>query len=200
MPGPSATPAATPTAVPTIGAPGTQTGIAGVDGVISAVLNRDAAALSALMPLQAVPCTNAQGLGGPPSCPETASGYAPEGTLVRSFPYAVCEGEWTEDVLALAERLLEQSPRLYGVIQLRLAAPLFNDPYLQRPDYGVILEVMARFGGEDQPLGIMLQLRGGSVVYVLTLCFGPPEDFLKPGAFFADKYALILRGPAYRDS
>ena len=199
----TATPAATPTAIAPRAAPGTETGIAEVDGVIRAVLNRDTAALAALMPLQSVACTNASGAGGPPKCPETATGYAPEGTAVQAFPVLQCEGFWVEETGTLIRELVRANPELYGVVQLRFATPLFGEPHLPRPDYGVILSVSNPPGAPLDRRGIMLMLEDGVVAVAYYLCTGPPEAFLRkqpqPYLTYGDHSLVILRGPAYRD-
>src|SRR3546814_15675887 len=68
-----------------------RTGDADLDRIIEAIEERDIETLAPLVELPTVQCTNAQGLGGPPTCEEGM----PEGNELQVFPFSSCEGEWT---------------------------------------------------------------------------------------------------------
>ena len=125
-------PTATATAVPTprpgaATAPqGTQTGDAGIDQIIAALLAKDVATLARLYAPFAVPCTNGQGLGGPPKC-EHAPGTPPDGTPVRAIAGGNCEGGWGFDPLKMASAITEVSHHLFGVVRLDTPRPLHRE-------------------------------------------------------------------------
>ncbi|HSG41878.1 MAG TPA: hypothetical protein VLA72_01875 [Anaerolineales bacterium] len=66
----------------------TRTGIAEIDVVLDAVESNDPQEIRSLLHFINVPCTNADGLGGPPKCREKES----EGTVVEVFPFLGSEG------------------------------------------------------------------------------------------------------------
>jgi len=58
------------------------TGIAVVDALAHTIATKDLAAFADAIHYTEIPCTNAEGLGGPPPCPEGQ----PEGTVVAVLP------------------------------------------------------------------------------------------------------------------
>lgn len=82
-------PAPTPTATPG----GVDDDIAILHTIVSAVARGDRAALDELVALQSVPCTTAQGAGGPPKCEPGE----PDGTVVDVLALASCEGGWARE-------------------------------------------------------------------------------------------------------
>jgi hypothetical protein len=193
VPPATATPIATSTAFPTIEARGTRTGIAGVDAVIRAILERDAVALTALMPLQEVGCTNkVDAPGGPPPCPETETGYGPDGTRVKAFPSGSCSSGWSSDIAPLAS-VLTQGHHLFAVVQLRRSTPLYDDPGLLA-EYSVILEANAASSSG----AYIVLINGNDVIHVSAACGDRPEQILGLPSY-QNGPVLILRGPAYRD-
>src|SRR5690606_34627006 len=70
--------------------PGTRADIPAVDLVIEAVENGEAGTLASMVAPLSIPCGEAEGPGGPPSCPE---GTEP-GTPVEVLPAASCEREY----------------------------------------------------------------------------------------------------------
>lgn len=66
----------------------TKTGIRDVDNILAAVASGDPGRLYALVRYTAAPCTNADGLGGPPKCKAGEK----EGTMLEVLPYLGSEG------------------------------------------------------------------------------------------------------------
>jgi hypothetical protein len=188
-----------PTATATPNVPsGIQTGITLVDAVTKAVLDGDEEAFRGLIELREVPCTNEFGIGGPPKCRQAPGGGAPGGTPLAVFPLSVCELEWqTGETLDafLKDVFFSRQYLLYAVVRLDFKAPLFDEPYLPTPQYGVIFSY-------DRPeianRGVMVLLEADRVAYIDVLCDGAPEDFLKQHPLYSDKAELILLGPAFR--
>lgn len=127
-----------------------RTGNAGIDVVLAAVEARDAAKLASLAAVIDVGCTTAPGLGGPPKC---AVGQA-DGTVVRVFPVASCEGSFvqSDQLAALFTRVVtDADPQVYAVTSAKYPT---TEPYYPQGDYSVFLEK------ESTPVG------GGTVVSV----------------------------------
>ena len=111
---------ATPTPVVTQTAGGQQggstsapTGIAAVDRVIAAVQADDASKLAGQAKFEALACTTAQGLGGPPGCrPGEAAG-----TVVNVLFTSSCDGHYIrqDELGGLVNRFLEGEGKLAGV-------------------------------------------------------------------------------------
>jgi hypothetical protein len=192
-PGPSVVPPL-PTATPNVPS-GVQTDIASVDAVTKAALDGDVDAFRGLIQLREVPCTNEVGIGGPPKCWQAPGGAAPDGTPLAVFPLSVCELEWhTDETLDafLSDVFFSRRYELYGVVRFDFHAPLYDEPDLPTPEYGVILQY-------DRPeindRGAIVMLQGGRVVYLSVLCDGGPEDYLHHPQFVPAE--LILLGPAF---
>lgn len=107
---PTLTPTPVTSPTPSASAP---TGISSVDRAIAAVNDRDAARLASLFQLEALACTNAVGLGGPPQC---KPGEAP-GTMVNVLFTSSCDGHYLrqDEVASLAGRFVEDTGKLAGV-------------------------------------------------------------------------------------
>ena len=160
---PSPTAAATVSATPAASA--RRTGNVAVDSVLAAIEARDAAKLAALSAFVDAGCTTAQGLGGPPKC---KSGQA-EGTVVRVFPIAGCEGGYIEPTqlqTTLTQEISSQNPRVFAVTVARQSAN--PEPYFPLGDFSVFLEVKGATAH-----GVMLSLnQSGQIVNVWTGCAG----------------------------
>lgn len=111
-------PAADPTStsIPVSGHP--PIGVPQYDAIASAVTLGQFDEVAKAIGYIELECTNAQGLGGPPKCPEGEV----EGTVVKVLPLSACEGEYVPEsnVPGLLEQLLG-SAELY-------AAFSFADP------------------------------------------------------------------------
>ena len=190
-----ATPTATPSPTPRPGAEtapqGTQTYDPQLDLIISAVLGGNADALVLRYQTTIMPCTNAVSLGGPPKC-AYAPGPPTDGKPVAAIPVAGCEGGWAFDVREIAGLLVDAKPRLYGVVQFSTPQP----PYKKEPGYPLMdhLLLWEVVVGSNNPQGIALGLRNGSIVYQRATCGGPVQAILND----FDYYRVILRGPAYQ--
>jgi hypothetical protein len=186
---PSAPTPAPATPVPAPSQP--ETGIPAVDAVIEAVLAADPAQLAALIRFTETACTTAFDIGGPPKCfyytPEP-----PDGTLVRSFPLLTCELEWHADPMPFLTDLLSRQPQLYAVLDLDLQGPLFNEPYLPTPEYGVVI----RSESPNGVLGHLLMIEDGAVVGIDTAC-GASPDLLLDSKLYLNQFEVILEGPAF---
>ena len=192
----TASPSATPTPDGGDGLPIVDlTGEPALDAVIEIVRAGDVAGLAALMRLHEVKCTTVQGMGGPPKCWQdgSAPGEVPDGTVVASFPMAVCELEWQPDATVVANTMLEGPGEWYSAI--RLDGPLFggetffDEPYLPNPDHGLIFET---------PTGpVLFLLEGDAIVYASRFCGGDdPADFIDHPAYDA---TVTHRGPAWEN-
>jgi len=168
-----------------------------LDAVIEVVRDGDAAALAALMRPHEVKCTTVQGLGGPPKCWQdgSAPGEVADGTVVQSFPMAVCELEWQPDVSVAADTMLEEPGEWYAAVSVD--GPLFGgetffgEPYLPQPDSGLIAETATG--------AVLLLLDGDDVVYASRFCDaggGDPADFFDHPAY---DLTVTHRGPAWEE-
>jgi hypothetical protein len=191
-------PTATATAVPTprpgadTAPQGTQTGDAGIDAVLGAILAKDEATLSRLFAPFAVPCTTTQGLGGPPKC-EYVPGKPPEGTLVTVLATGGCEGGWAFDMQELASDVVGLAPELFAVIQAGATKPLYDEPGYPIVDHMIVAEFRPNPG---QRFAIRFSLARGRIVAMNSGCGQQPENLNLNRDLEA--YEVILRGPAYR--
>lgn len=199
IPFPTSAPAPTATSVPTP-RPGadsapqaTQTGDAGIDRIIAAVLAGDADAIESAFAFRLVPCTWATGLGGPPKC-EYAPGQPPEGTSVRSLAVSGCEGSWTHNGAEAATAVAGLKPELFAVLRWHQPPSRGVDSYWPSPDSQVLFEWNTPSG---RRASYMLGLEDGRIVLLGGGCGQPPEYELDR-APASGAYTVILRGPAYR--
>ncbi len=196
-PSPSATPTATDAPTPTPTGAADLTGEPALDAVIEVVRAGDTAALAALMRPHEVKCTTVQGMGGPPKCWQDGSpaGEVPDGTVVESFPMAVCELEWQPDVSVVASTMLDEPGEWYASVSVD--GPLFGgetffgEPYLPTPDSGLVI---------DTPSGpALLLVEGDNVVYASRFCDaggGDPAAFLEHPAY---DLTVTQSGPAWEE-
>ena len=116
-----------------------------------------------------VGCTNRDGLGGPPKCPEGVA----EGTIMEVFPVLGSEGSFTapEDMENLLTNTL-----LKGLYAVHRVTPGPNDePYYPVGEYAMLFERDIN----DVSLPIILRVLDGKVVR-MDFRFGvTPEDILK---------------------
>ena len=168
-----------------------------LDAVIEVVRAGDAAALAALMRPHEVKCTTVQGMGGPPKCWQdgSAPGEVPDGTVVQSFPMAVCELEWQPDVSVVGNTMLDGAGEWYAAVSVD--GPLFGgetffgEPYLPSPDHGLIAETTSG--------PVLLLLEGNAIVYASRFCDasgGDAADFLDHPAY---DLTVTHRGPAWAE-
>lgn len=134
---PTTEPVATsaPTAAPTdeTAAPTPRlSGVPEADAVIPTLLAHDAEAINELIHYNVIPCTTAEGLGGPPKCLEGET----EGTLVEAFPTLGAEGGHIRpDGMNMLISLLH-TDELYAVYEL--SDEVYADDAYPRGRYGVL--------------------------------------------------------------
>jgi hypothetical protein len=177
------------TPVPT----GTKSGIEAVDRVIDAVSRGDEDGLLALLRSQKTACTTQTGAGGPPKCRDAREELVPDGTLIDAFPLSSCELDWHADLRAIVQRIFEGQPRLYAVVAF--TGQLFNEPYLPQPTHAAVFDTRTPDG---RPVGLMLLIESGSVVYVDWMCDGSAESMLANHPIYTGRFTLVLEGPSYR--
>ena len=116
-----------------------------------------------------VGCTNQDGLGGPPKCPEGVA----EGTVMEVFPMLGPEGTFSNP--AEMENLLINTS-LKGLYAVYRVTPGPNDePYYPVGEYAMVFERDIN----DLPLPIILRVQDGKIVR-MDFRFGiSPEDLLK---------------------
>lgn len=128
------------------------TGIAEVDDVIAAVASGDRQRLISLIKYTSAPCTNAEGLGGPPKC---RAGEA-EGTVSEVLPFLSSEGHH------LRKDEIEQwqdvdATGLYAIY--RVAEQTAVEEYFPAGEYAVILK-------RPDGLATSLRIADGGIVRV----------------------------------
>ena len=133
-----------------------RTGIAEIDVVLDAVEGDNPQQLRDLFHFINVPCTNADGLGGPPKCRENES----EGALVEVFPFLGGEGSY------LHKENLDLWPgvdvkRLYAVY--RNSENVYSDETFPAGEYSIL------FLSEDDIPGTVLQITDGQIVRIDTV-------------------------------
>lgn len=148
-------PSATETSVPPTRGPGyyplsTRTGNADVDAVIAAVESGDPKQLRDLIRFTPIPCTKAEGLGGPPKC-ETGKA---EGTPHTVLPILGPEGHF------MREADLTGFPGV-SVIGVHAVYKL-SDSVNSEDAYPAGEYAVAFTGGDNQP-AVVLHIRGGVV-------------------------------------
>lgn len=129
-----------------------------VNATINLLLDRDIEALAEKIQLLEVPCTTADGLGGPPKCPP---GFA-EGTVLTVFPVSCGEGSYIgpEPERVAAAIINYPEPFLFSVILLEPHEDI--EWYFPNGAYSVILtfetgEPGRTFRLDDQ--GMIVQVR-----------------------------------------
>jgi hypothetical protein len=160
------TPTAAPTAEPV-------TGIPEVDVVIAAVEAKNLDALLALVEWQETACTTVtgQGAGGPPQC---EVGQA-DGTVVRIFPIAACEGYTVRDPGGEMFKFIGEVAALHSVVE----APTYERPSPWWPVGDYYVNFRADVSGE--PVGMRLVIEDGKIVLIFFGCNHPPALLLEDG-------------------
>jgi hypothetical protein len=107
-----------------------------------------------------------------------------------------CELEWKthEELQSYLAVFFESDYELYGVVRFRLDTPIWDEPYLPHPDYGIIFASMRADVGE---VGTMLGIEDGHIAFIDHVCIGPPAYFLDGGPPYNGQLELILLGPAF---
>lgn len=156
--GPAASPTlepATETSVPPTRGPGyyplsTRTGNTDVDAVIAAVESGDPKQLQDLIRFTPIPCTKAEGLGGPPKC---EAGEA-EGTPLAVLPFLGPEGHFMRE----ADLAGFPGVSVIGIHAVyKLSESAYSDESYPAGEYAV-----AFTGDENQP-DVVIHIRGGIV-------------------------------------
>jgi len=176
---------------------GAPTGIAEVDGVIAALQRGTVEAIASYIRMTDVPCTDAQGSGGPPQCGAYGSTKDPSrppppppGTIVPAFPVSSCDAGWLNDPALIASSLVPRIDRLVAVV--RLTKPIAIDPDRLRPSHGLIV------GTEQPQVAALLFIDGGHITGVKWTCGEPALSLLRPPT--SDFYGapeVLLQGPAW---
>lgn len=114
-------------------------------------------------------CANAQGLGGPPSCPEGVA----EGTIVEGFPILGPEGYLVKPE-EMESILINSLPKnLYAVYRV---SPGPNDvAYFPVGEYAMLFERELN----DIPLPVTLRVMDGKIVRIDYLMVNSAADALK---------------------
>jgi hypothetical protein len=135
--------------------PDARTGVAQVDAVLQAFAACDPQTLLPWLAFSAYPCTNVEGLGGPPKC---AAGEA-EGAPVEALPILGSEGtHLRRSEITPTLQTLEQVSGMLGAY--RAPAPLHPDPYFPAGEYALLY----RLDLNGQPTLLTLRLQDGLVV------------------------------------
>lgn len=132
-----------------------------VNTTINQLLDQDIEALTEKIQLLDVPCTTADGLGGPPKCPP---GFA-EGTVMTVFPVSCGEGQYLgpEPERVAAAIINYPKPELFSVILLE---PRENPEwYFPMGAYSVILKY------DTKELGRMFRLDDQGMIVRVNYCF-----------------------------
>lgn len=140
----------------------TRMGIADIDVVLDAVESNDPQQVRDLLRFINVPCSMADGLGGPPNCRENES----EGTLVEVFPFLGSEGSYLhKENLDLWTGI--DVTRLYAIYQN--SENVYSDETFPAGEYAVL------FLSEDGFPGTTLQIKDGKIIRIDTVFDVSPE-------------------------
>lgn len=143
----------------------TRTGIADIDVVLDAVESNDQQRIRELLRFSNVPCTTADGLGGPPKCRENES----DGTLVEVFPFLGSEGGYLhKENLDLWTGI--DVDQLYAIY--RNSDDVYSDANFPAGEYAILF-----LSGDDFP-GTSLQVAGGQIVRIDTLFDTSPAGLM----------------------
>lgn len=132
-----------------------------VNATINLLLDRDIEALTEKFQLLDVPCTTADGLGGPPKCPP---GFA-QGTVMTVFPVSCGEGQYLgPEPERVATAIIDYpEPQLFSVVLLEPRET--PEWYFPMGTYSVILEFDAR------ELGRVFRLDDQGKIVRVNYCF-----------------------------
>lgn len=103
-----------------------------IDSIIKAVLSNDPEQVRPLIQFQTIPCTTAEGLGGPPKC---AEGQA-EGTEVTGFPVLGGEGGFVDETTIDGTLNSLKTGGLFGVYIVPTDPPA--EPYYPKGRYALV--------------------------------------------------------------
>jgi hypothetical protein len=160
--------------------PSSRTGIAYIDIVLDAVENDNPEQLRALLRFINIPCTNAEGLGGPPKCRDSES----EGAFVEVFPFLGSEGGYLhKENLDLWTGI--DVTQLYAVYQN--SDNVYSDENFPAGEYAIL------FLSEDDFPGTILQITDGLIVRIDTVFDTSPEGLAT--ILKRDALELILSFP-----
>ena len=128
----------------------TRTGNMDVDAVIAAVESEDPGQLQALIRFTTIPCTKAEGLGGPPKCEADEA----EGTPLEVLPFLGPEGHFMREA-DLADFPGVSVIGIYAAYQLSDSA--YSEESYPAGEYAIV------FIGSDNQTHIVIHIRGGIV-------------------------------------
>lgn len=129
------------------------TGITEVDNVLAAVASGDHQRLITLIKYTSAPCTNAEGMGGPPKC---RKGEA-EGTVSEVLPFISSEGHHLrKDEIKQWQGV--DATGLYAIYRVAENAQV-DDEYFPAGEYAVILKTA-------DGLAVSLRIADGGIVRV----------------------------------
>lgn len=181
---PEPTPTDTPTTTPTVTetseptpeptpTPIAYTGIETIDEIIFWVDQKQLDQLLGVLEWQETPCTTStnEGPGGPPQC---EAGQA-NGTVVRVFPLAKCEGEFVRDPGNDLFLFITQAEALHSVVE----APDYERPNPAWPVGDTFINYRSNLAGEE--VGIRLVIEDGQIVMIFFGCNHPPDLLLEDG-------------------
>ncbi|MCH7699354.1 MAG: hypothetical protein IH865_10505 [Chloroflexi bacterium] len=178
--GPNPTPEPTSTPAHTQAPDKTRTGIPEIDTVLDTVFSGDEEAVGALIGYTPTACAiNPQGIGSPPQCLEGD----PDGTLSDFFAIGYCHGTLVrpENMGSTISMLSEPGARLRAVSAVEEVWP--------SGDHVVVYDHI--LGTNRVPHNaLVLILRDGAIVGILSGCQGTPEEFLE-GRELDDPLLLI---------
>jgi hypothetical protein len=156
------------------------TGTAELDAIVEAAVDGDAQDLRQFIDYTEAPCTLAEGLGGPPKCPEGEQ----EGTPVEVLPILGPEGGFIPEAEIDDWAGLEVS-ELYAAYEVSEAA--FRDAHHPAGEYALVFA-----GAPDAGTCVTLQVRQGRIVRIDYGTSCPPEI----GAEDVERYLATPRGAA----
>jgi len=134
----------------------TRTEVADIDVILDAVESRDPQQVRDLLRFITVPCTTADGLGGPPKC---RNGEA-DGALVEVFPFLGSEGGYLHKENLEAWTGLDVT-KLYAVY--RNSENIYSDENFPAGEFAIFL-----LSDENFP-GVILQITDGQIVRIDTV-------------------------------
>jgi hypothetical protein len=139
----------------------TRTGMYEVDRILSAIELDDLQKLRDLLGFVTVPCTKAEGLGGPPKCLENEV----EGVLVDVLPFLESEGSFLRKADIQDWQGIDVS-HLYAVY--RVAESAYSEEYCPAGEYAIM------FVAPDNMTGVVLQIREAKIIRI-DYVFDPPS-------------------------
>jgi hypothetical protein len=152
------------TASPTPAPPASTTGISELDAIVAAAVSGDPRALVPYLEFASIPCTTAEGLGGPPKC----TAIEPAGTPVDVLPFL---GPGEGSFLRESEMDTWSAPklaRLYAAY--RVSDAVYSEDYYPAGEYALV------FTGDGASLtAVTLQVSQGRIVRIDYGVSRPPQ-------------------------